>query len=248
MAECFSWVYQTKHSGLKLLYKDQRNIHQDLIHQHHFKVPKEFSTVMAFRIAPKFESTTRSDFNHPYLEKLDYKYYHPQLFTNSIHKYAPNKGRKKFFHDYRRCHVSEQTLEKNLEGLPTPFRPTWYCDKTSRVLGRRKIDREALFPVIQNKPLYTLSNRIPDRERDRDKKFMDEVKQHRMQYKDLTGSRHERSSYFHCPSPAGDVFLERKRGTGIQSDYPNNLRVSQEHTETLARAEPMVQFMENDIY
>ena len=206
---------------------------------------------MAFRAAPRFKSTTHDTFKHPHLEQYDYKYYHPQLFTNSLHHYDPDKGTTKFFNDYRRSHISEQTLKKNLDRFETStlqIRPTWYSDKTDRVLGKRKMDREALFPVIHNKPLYTLSNRIPDRMRDRDKKLMDEVQHHRLQYKDLTGSLHERSPYFHCPSPASDVFQQRNMAEGMKGEYPSNTRVAEESIYRLQRADPLVKFMENDIY
>lgn len=203
---------------------------------------------MAFRVTPKFESTAKGTYKHPHFEQYDYKYYHPQLFTNTMHHYEPDKGTKKFFNDYRRCHVSEQTLKMNMERMQTPARPTWYSDKPDRALGRRKIDREALFPVIHNKPLYKLSNRIPDRERDRDEKFMCDVLEHRLQYKDLTGSRHVKSSHFHCPNPASDVFIQKKDKGGIYNEYPSNFRVAQESVYNLKRASPLVNFMENDVY
>jgi len=206
---------------------------------------------MAFRVAPKLMSTSCDTFKHPHYEQYDYKFYHPQLFTSTLHHYEPDKGTKKFFNDYRRCHVSELTLKKNLdksEASALQIRPTWYSDKTDRVLGRRKIDREALFPIIHNKPLYKLSNCIPDRERDRDKKLMDEAQQHRRQYKDLTGSRHERVSYFHRPGPASDIHMQKKKQEGIEGDYPNNLRVVQEAIYRLQRQDPMVNLMDNDVF
>ena len=206
---------------------------------------------MAFRVAPKLTSTTHDTFKHPQYEQYDYKFHHPQLFTNTLHHYGPDKGTKKFFNDYRRCHVSELTLRKNEEKIQQPnvhIRPTWYSDKIDRVLGKRKIDREALFPIIQNKPLYRLSNRIPDRERDRDKRFMDEAQQHRSQYKDLTSSLHQRSSYFHRPIPASHIHLQRKKQDGMNGDHPNNLRVAQESIYYLQREVPLVNSMENDVF
>ena len=206
---------------------------------------------MAFHVAPKLTSTTDDTFKDPRYGQHAYKFYHPQLFTNTLHHYEPDRGTRKAFNDYRRSHVSELTLRKNLDSIQSPtlhIRPTWYSDKTDRVLGKRKIDREALFPIIQNKPLYKLSNRIPDRERDRDKKHMSEAQLHRIHYKDLTGSVHGRSSYFHSPTPSSHVHVQRKKQKGIDGDYPNHFRVAQEAVFHVQREKPLVDFMKNDVF
>eukprot|EP00795_Rhopilema_esculentum_P013745 gene13745-4667_t len=204
---------------------------------------------MAYRVAPKLTSTTHDTYRHPHFDQLDYKYYHPQLFTSKVHHYAPDKGTREFFHDYRRSHISEKTLQRNLEKfqLQTPLRPTWESDKPDRVLGRRKFDREALFPVIHNNPVYTLSNRIPDRERDRDKKFMEEAAYHRLQYKDLTGSLHTQSPFFHCPDPASKVFIPKTRQTSFHGEYPSSFRSVEESTYGPDREKPLVNHMTTDV-
>eukprot|EP00794_Sanderia_malayensis_P017254 gene17254-18979_t len=200
---------------------------------------------MAYRVAPKMLSTTHDTFKKPYVHEYDYKYYHPELFTNTLHHYVPDKGTRMFFNDYRRSHISEKTLKKNRELMDPelqPIRPTWYSDKPDRVLGKRKIDREAMFPIIQNKPLYLLSNRIPDRERDRDEKNQREVSQHRLQYKDLTGSLHEKSSYFHVPEPSSLTFVQKKISANGIGDYPSHHTSALEYTYNLDRAESLAHY------
>lgn len=202
---------------------------------------------MAYRVAPKLLSTTHDTYRHPYLDQYDYKWYHPQLFTNSLNHYGATE---KFFSDYRRCHITEQVLAKNREGLDKiqRIRPAWNTDSPDRVLGRRKFDREAMFPIIQNKPVYTLTNRVPDRERDRDKKFRNETGYHRSQFKDLTGSIQPKAPYFHIPETSDLTFHQR---TAVQHEigaYPGHHRAAQDFTYNLERADPLVQYMKNDVY
>ena len=209
---------------------------------------------MAFRVSPKLLSTTHDTFREPHYDQYDFKYYHPQLFTHTRNHYRPDKGTRKFFHDYRRSHIVEQTLKKNLEsfgGDAEPeklVRPTWNSDKPDRVLGRRKIDRESLFPVIQNKPVYTLSNGIPDRERDRDGKFRNETEYHRTQYRDLTGSIHKKSPYFHVPDAASSIFAPKDAVQSFTDSYPSHQIVAGEMTYDLERAPSLMDLTKTDVF
>ncbi len=205
---------------------------------------------MAFRVAPKLLSTTHDTYRDPFLDEHDYKFYHPQLFTNTLNHYAPDKGTRKFFTDYRRSHITEKTLKNNRErlGLNSPIRPTWNSDCPDRVLGKRKIDRESIFPIIQNNPLYQLSNRIPDRERDRDRKHQMETDYHRLQYKDLTGSMHKKSDYFSIPEPSTLTFVHKNVPKDRIGKYPNHHRAALEFTYDKERAEPLVQYTKQDVF
>ena len=201
---------------------------------------------MANRVAPKLLSTNHDTYQY-YQDQCDYKHYHPQLFLSKRGNYHPNKGTLVFFHDYRRSQISDSTLNNNLSTLTTPIRPTWISDKPDRVLGRRKFNRESLFPVIQNNPVYLLSNRIPDRERDRDNKHVAGTKLHRDKYRDLTGSLRTPSHYFYHPSGSNQTFTQRIKPPGSIWEFPSYHRAAEEYTYKLERSEPVVKHMETDV-
>lgn len=137
------------------------------------------------------------------------------------------EGREKWFQDYRRSHVAEQTLAKNLNTLGSPYRPTSFSDKPDRVLGSRCSRREAVL----NKPRHHIINRIPDRERDRAQ--IDDIGfQHRQQYRDQSGTLlGQKLEYFHVPTKAEEQFLPRSSPPeGTIGSYPNNTRASLEYT------------------
>ena len=158
------------------------------------------------------------------------KYYTPH-FTNCQDDQRYGEGREKWFHDYRRSHIAETTLVKNLNTLGSPYRPTSYSDSPDRVLGARCQRREAVL----NKPRQHLTNRIPDTERDR-AQIDDIVFQHRQQYKDQSETFDQKLGYFHFPTTAENQFLPQVcPPEGTIGSYPNNTKAALEYTYDLER-------------
>ena len=189
---------------------------------------------MAFHAPPKHMTWTKEIYINPTHNSAN-RYYTPRLYT-SFGDVPPPHGanREKWFHDYRRSHISERILQNNLKvlGLPTPFRTTTFSDKPDRVLGARKQRRDA---VLYN-PHYHLTNRIPDQERDR--KMVDDLTyQHRQQYRDHSGTlTNHRVSYFHYPTEAEKQFLPKMRPPRNMIDnYPNAFKASREYVWDIPR-------------
>ena len=154
------------------------------------------------------------------------RYYTPHFMASGDNQ-RYGEGRERWFQDYRRSYKAEQTLVKNLNTLGSPYRPTSFSDKPDRVLGARCFRREAVL----NKPLHHLTNRIPDRERDRAQ--IDHIGfQHREQYRDQSGTLSDKKlDYFHYPTTAEEQFLpEENPPEGTIGNYPNNTRAALEHT------------------
>ncbi|KAK2560782.1 Protein FAM166C A [Acropora cervicornis] len=137
------------------------------------------------------------------------------------------EGREKWFQDYRRSYVAEQTLTRNLNTLGSPYRPTSLSDKPDRVLGSRCLRQEAVLNI----PRHHLINRIPDRERDR-AQVDDICFQHRQQYKDQSGTLFgQKLDYFHIPTKAEEQFVPRMSPPeGDIGSYPSNTRAALEYT------------------
>ena len=203
---------------------------------------------MSNHVAPRLTSSYQSSYKDPLRNQTDYRFYNPQLFVPSIDKYQPDKGTKKWFHDYRRSTVAEQTMKNNLKSMPTPLRPTYYSDKPDIVLGFRKEDRESLLPVIHNNPVYNLTQRIPDRERDRDKRFMSYTQTHRDQMRDPTGSLHKKHDFFYHPFPSEQTFSTRQRSTDkYMSHFPGEHTAANEFVYAKKRAKPLVDHNTTDV-
>ena len=111
-----------------------------------------------------------------------------------------------------------------------------------------KQDREALFPVIHNSPVYILSNRNPDREQNRDQAFMRDIKNHREQYKDLTGSKFKKVDRFYYPFAASETFDIRNVSKNRITDFPGHHTAAMELIYQKKRADSAVKYKETDIF
>ncbi|XP_020893313.1 uncharacterized protein LOC110232457 [Exaiptasia diaphana] len=182
---------------------------------------------MANHVMPKFSTWTKETYINP-SNMPENRFYTPSLFSNFGHIQDHGAGREKWFNDYRRSTIAQRTLRNGqLSMNPPPIRPTAYSDDPDRVLGKRKMRREAVL----NKPRHHLTNRIPDRERDRSQ--IDDITfQHRQQYRDQSETLYEhRLPYFHYPTEAQDQFLPRVRQrSDYMGNYPNNRRAALEYT------------------
>ena len=203
---------------------------------------------MANGISPKFTTTNNATYQNPHRDQTDFKYYHPQLFVNcESQDRVHGKPTTHWFQDYRRSCIAERTLKKNLMLLNSPMRPSCYSEKPDIALGARKQSHEALFPGIHNQPQYLLSNRNPDRMRDRDSAFMRDTLNHRNQYCDETGSNHKKVDRFYYPYQANDTFKKRDLDLTRVTDNPTTHVSAVELVYDRRRADPVVQHRETDV-
>jgi len=200
-----------------------------IIYIYGHQVKLVFFREMAFHAPGRYVSWTKETYINP-MNMPANRHYTPRLYTN-FGDVPPTQGagREKWFHDYRRSHISERTLQNNLKvlGPPVPVRPTTFSDKPDRVLGARKQRRDA---ILYN-PHHHLANRIPDQERDRNM-IGDLTFQHRQQFRDHSGTLtdHHKVSYFHYPTEAEHQFLPRARPPQNMIDkYPNAFKASREY-------------------
>lgn len=176
---------------------------------------------MANHILDKFLTSTQDAYRNPY-HQSDFKYYQPPMLIPRTNDYHPNQGTEKWFQDYRRSKRAEQILSNNLLIMRSPVRPTLLSDQPDIALGARKAQREALFPIIHNNPVYTLTNRHYDRETYRDQSYMNDTRTHRDQYRDLTGSKHKKVDQFYYPFPAKETFDCRNVDPHTITDFPGH--------------------------
>lgn len=195
----------------------------------------------------KFLSTSQDTYRHPYRDQIDYKHFQPQSNSQNKNDYYPNKGTKKWFQDYRRTDVEEQCLRNNLYLSGTLVRPTKYNDKPDRALGARKQERESLFPVIHNNPVYVLTNINSDKIQARDIGFMNQVKMHRAQIKDLTGSKHKKVDMFYFPFPSSETFNKRNVSESYITDFPSHHTSANEYIFRKPRTEPLINHNDTDV-
>ncbi|XP_031563002.1 protein FAM166C-like [Actinia tenebrosa] len=182
---------------------------------------------MANHVMPKFSTWTKETYIEP-VNMTGHRYYSPNHFPSFGHTYDHGVGREKWFHDYRRSTVAEKTLRNGqLSMNPPPIRPTTFSDSPDRVLGARKLRREAIL----NRPNYHLVNRIPDRERDR-AQIGSMVYEHRQQYRDESQTLYEHTvPFFHYPTEAQDQFLPRERSSrNYVGNYPTSRTAALEYT------------------
>lgn len=185
---------------------------------------------MANHKVPRFSTWHRETYVDP-INMPANRYFTPHFMPyRDSQRYG--EGREKWFQDYRRSYVAERTLVKNLNTLGSPYRPTSLSDKPDRVLGTRCLRREAVL----NKPHHHLTNRIPDRERDR-AQIDDLVFKHRQQYRDQSGTLFDQKvAYFHNPTTAEEQFLPKVNPPkDTIGSYPNNTKAALEYTYDLER-------------
>ena len=204
---------------------------------------------MANGIAPKFTTTNQSTYKHPHREQSDNKHYQPQLFVNlESRDRAHGKHTMQWFQDQRRSCIAEGVLKNNLSSLNSPQRPSCYSEKPDKALGARKQSRDALFPTIHNQPHYELTHRIPNRMRDRDAAFMRDAMSHRVQYRNMTGSRStQKVARFYYPYTACETFKRRDMDRGCITDNPNVFVSAREFVCEKKREEPLVKHMETNV-
>jgi len=181
---------------------------------------------MANRLMPRHSTWTKETYIDP-INMPAHRHYTPQLHSNFGYIDDKGAGREKWFQDYRRSTVAHHVRRNGeLSMNPPPIRPTAFSDDPDRVLGKRKMRREAIL----NKPRHHVTNRIPDRERDRSQ-IDDLTFQHRQQYRDQSRTLYEqRVPYFHYPTEAVDQFLPRVRREDSLGNYPNHRRAALEFT------------------
>lgn len=181
---------------------------------------------MANHKVPRFSTWSRETYIDPENMPANRYYTSQSMVSGDDQRYGERS--EKWFQNYRRSHVAEQTLVKHLTTLGTPYRPTSFSDKPDRVLGTRCFRRES----VVNKPRYHLTNRIPDRERDH-AQIDDLGFQHRQQYRDESGTLFDQKlDYFHYPTKAEDQFVPKvspSRSEGIIGNYPNNTKAALEY-------------------
>ena len=186
---------------------------------------------MANHVLPRHTTWSQETYVNP-LNMPANRYYTPRLYTSFGDIPERGAGRERWFHDYRRSHVAERTLENNLKTPGTVVRPTTFSDKPDRVLGARCQRREAVL----YKPNHHLTNRIPDRERER-AQVDNLVFQHRQQYSDKSDTLHDHKvPYFHYPTDAQQQFLPRvSPPKDTIGSYPNRSKASWEYTYDFER-------------
>lgn len=185
---------------------------------------------MANHKLPRFWTWTRETYVDP-INMPANRYYTPHFMAAGDNQ-RYGEGREKWFQDYRRSCIAEKTLVKNLNTLGSPYRPTSFSDKPDRVLGARCLRRESVL----NKPRHHLTNRIPDRERDRAQ--IDDIgSQHRQQYRDQSGTLlDQKVDYFHYPTTAEQQFLPKVNPPdGTIGNYPNNTKAALEYVHDKER-------------
>ena len=202
-----------------------------------FRVDKT-KKLMANKCAEKFLSTTHDAYKRPFINQFDYKGYVSQSFVYNADNYRPNIGTKKWFQDYRRSSVAEKTMENNRRSLQSPLRPTDFSNDPDRVLGKRELHREALFPVIHNNSLYTLTN-TKDKTYSR---YMLDSTRHRDQYIDKTESNNVKIDTFYFPFPASETFSKRYVTSKYITDFPTNHTAATEFVVDKRRDKGRVNF------
>lgn len=202
-----------------------------------FRVDKT-KKLMANKCAEKFLSTTHDAYKRPFINQFDYKGYVSQSFVYNADNYRPNIGTKKWFQDYRRSSVAEKTMENNRRSLQSPLRPTDFSNDPDRVLGKRKLHREALFPVIHNNSLYTLTNTKDNTY----SSYMLDSTRHRDQYIDKTESNNVKIDTFYFPFPASETFLKRYVTSKYITDFPTNHTAATEFVVDKRRDKGRVNF------
>ena len=202
-----------------------------------FRVNK-IKKLMANKCAEKFLSTTHDAYKRPFINQVDYKGYVPQFFVYNADKYQPNIGTKKWFQDYRRSSVAEKTMENNRKTLQSPLRPTDFSNDPDRVLGKRKLHREALFPVIHNNSLYAVTNTKDNSY----SSYMLDSTRHRDQYIDKTGSNNVKIDTFYFPFPASETFSKRYVTSKYITDFPTNHTAATEFVVDKRRDKGRVNF------
>lgn len=179
---------------------------------------------MANHKQPRFSTWSRETYVDP-MNMPANRYYTPHFMASGDDQ-RYGEGRERWFQDYRRSYIAEKTLVKNLNTFGSPYRPTSFSDKSDRVLGTRCMRREAVL----HKPRHHLTNRIPDRQRDR-AQIDDIVFQHRQQYRDQIGTLFdEKVDYFHYPTTAEEQFLPKASPhEGTIGSYPSNTKAALEY-------------------
>ena len=71
---------------------------------------------------------------------------------------------------------------------------------------------------------------------------------HRAQYKDLTGSIHKKSPYFHVPDPASSIFAPKDGVQSFTDSYPSHQIVAGEMTYDLDRAPSLMDLAKTDVF
>jgi len=202
---------------------------------------------MANHCYQKFTSSSKDSYRNPFRDQPDYKLYQPQVYINKSENYKPNIGTKKWFQDYRRSTVCEDVLKSNLKTLDSGVRPTNFSDKPDIALGARKLERESLFPVIHNNPVYVLTNNNRDRETYRDTRFMSETLKHRDQYTDKTGSKYRKIDTFYYPFKAHETFSKRNVNKHTITDFPSQHTSAMEFADGVNRSKGFVDYSKLNI-
>ena len=169
----------------------------------------------------KHISTSRDSYRNPFLYQPDYELYHPPYKFPAVNSYFPEKGTEKWFQDYHRTDVEEEVLRKNLTTFPSSLKSTRYSDKSDRVLGARKSYRDSMFPELYGNPVYLLSNNENDKPNEA---FMKEVRKHRGQMKNLTGSKHKIGDAFYFPLIGKETFGKRNKSPEYITVFPSHCK------------------------
>ncbi|XP_046860266.1 protein FAM166C-like [Xenia sp. Carnegie-2017] len=177
---------------------------------------------MACYMHNKYATTSKESYRHP-KSVPGYPYYtseRPQDFGKNVEH---REGSTKWFQDHRRPNIVENILKNNIASRRMEVRPSKYSDSPDRVLGARCTTRNERL----NRPDCKLFNRLPDKER-QIKFFVEKKEEHRQNYKDLTGTKHQ-VDYFHYAHVDEDQFSHSKFSSSIKN-YPSPYKGALEYS------------------